>query len=99
MLGFCSSAACRDDALYALELCIRSRHASIIRSTLWCVTEEIRMRFDKQPTGRRIVRLLACLAMLAMPALGWTAAGQDKIVKAYLEAAASGQPEALLQFF
>jgi hypothetical protein len=64
-----------------------------------CVTEEIRMRFEKQPPDRPTVRLLACLLMLALPALGWAAAGQDKIVKAYLEAAASGQPEALLQFF
>jgi hypothetical protein len=63
------------------------------------VNQEIRMRFEKQPTSRRDVRLFACLLMLAMPALGWAAAGQDKIVKAYLEAAASGQPEALLQFF
>jgi hypothetical protein len=63
------------------------------------VTREIRMRFEKQPTGGRKVRLFAYLLMLAVPVLGWTAAGQDKIVKAYLEAAASGQPEALLQFF
>src|SRR5262245_16494036 len=57
------------------------------------------MRFEKQPSSGRMFHLFACLLMLAVPALGWTAAGQDKIVKAYLEAAASGQPEALLQFF
>jgi hypothetical protein len=48
------------------------------------------------PAGARHV--LAILLMLTWPALA-SAAGQDKIVKSYLEAAATGQPEALLQFF
>jgi hypothetical protein len=40
---------------------------------------------------------LAVLLMLSWSAVA-SAAGQDKIVKAYLEAAATGQPEALLEF-
>lgn len=56
------------------------------------------MRFELQPTSGRPRRLLACLLMAVVPALTWAAGGQDKIVKAYLEAAASGQPEAVLEF-
>ena len=56
------------------------------------------MRFETQSTSGRLLRLLAGLLLLAMPALTWAASGQDKIVKAYLEAAASGQPEAVLEF-
>jgi hypothetical protein len=56
------------------------------------------MRFEVLSISGCLARLLACLLMLAMPALTWAASGQDKIVKAYLEAAASGQPEAVLDF-
>jgi len=45
------------------------------------------------------VRLVAWLAMFLLPALAYAAGQQDKIAKAYLQAAASGQPEALLEFF
>jgi len=42
---------------------------------------------------------LAALLMLGFPVLASAAGQQDKIAKAYLEGAATGQPEALLEFF
>ena len=46
----------------------------------------------------RRAHLAAWLALIILPALADAAGQQDKIAKAYLQAAASGQPEALLEF-